>query len=93
MTISGVGVRRHVLCYLQDGELVGETFSRESDGLYRFDHLWLNRRYMLVAQDDPAYGPADYNAVAADYQAPKPYQPGSGVAPAPFPQLAPFKRK
>lgn len=92
VTISGVGVRRRVLCFTQDGELVGETYSRASDGVYRFDLLWLNRRYMVVAQDDPAYGPADYNAVAADYQAPKPYPPGGGVAPAPFPMLAPLKR-
>lgn len=84
VTISGVGVRRRVLCFTQDGELVGETYSRASDGVYRFDLLWLNRRYMLVAQDDPAYGPADYNAVAADYQEPKPYPPGGGVAPSPF---------
>ncbi|MGY3854431.1 MULTISPECIES: LamG domain-containing protein [Aeromonas] len=93
VTISGVGVRRRVLCFTQDGELVGETYSRASDGVYRFDLLWLNRRYMVVAQDDPAYGPADYNAVAADYQVPKPYPPGGGVAPAPFPMLAPLKRK
>jgi hypothetical protein len=93
VTISGMGVRRRVLCFTQDGELVGETYSRAADGVYRFDLLWLNRRYMLVAQDDPAFGPADYNAVAADYQAPKPYQPGEGVAPAPFPMLAPLKRK
>lgn len=93
VTISGVGVRRRVLCFTQDGELVGETYSRASDGVYRFDLLWLNKRYMLVAQDDPAFGPADYNAVAADYQAPKPYPPGGGVAPAPFPMLAPLKRK
>lgn len=93
VTISGVGVRRRVLCFTQDGELVGETYSRAADGVYRFDLLWLNKRYMLVAQDDPAFGPADYNAVAADYQAPKPYPPGGGVAPAPFPMLAPLKRK
>ncbi|HHQ4779551.1 TPA: LamG-like jellyroll fold domain-containing protein [Aeromonas veronii] len=93
VTISGVGVRRRVLCFTQDGELVGETYSRASDGVYRFDLLWLNRRYMVVAQDDPVYGPADYNAVAADYQAPKPYPPGGGVAPAAFPMLAPLKRK
>ncbi|HHP5490687.1 TPA: hypothetical protein ACSCYS_001014 [Aeromonas veronii] len=92
VTINGVGVRRRVLCFTQDGELVGETYSRASDGVYRFDLLWLNKRYMLVAQDDPAFGPADYNAVAADYQAPKPYPPGGGVAPAPFPMLAPLKR-
>ncbi|WP_230581615.1 hypothetical protein [Aeromonas hydrophila] len=92
VTISGVGVRRRVLCFTQDGELVGETYSRASDGVYRFDLLWLNKRYMLVAQDDPAFGPADYNAVAADYQAPKPYPPGGGVATAPFPMLAPLKR-
>ncbi|MGL6361622.1 hypothetical protein ACSZM1_06015 [Aeromonas veronii] len=93
VTINGVGVRRRVLCFTQDGELVGETYSRASDGVYRFDLLWLNKRYMLVAQDDPAFGPADYNAVAADYQAPKPYPPGGGVAAAPFPMLAPLKRK
>ncbi|MFM5016562.1 hypothetical protein [Aeromonas veronii] len=93
VTISGVGVRRRVLCFTQDGELVGETYSRALDGVYRFEQLWLNRRYMLVAQDEPAFGPADYNAVAADYQAPKPYPPGWGVAPAPFPMLAPLKRK
>jgi hypothetical protein len=93
VTISGLGVRRRVLCFTQDGELVGETYSRALDGVYRFDLLWLNKRYMLVAQDDPAFGPADYNAVAADYQAPKPYLPGGGVAPAPFPMIAPLKRK
>ncbi len=93
VTISGMGVRRRVLCFTQDGELVGETYSRAADGVYRFDLLWLNRRYMVVAQDDPAYGPADYNAVAADYQAPKPYPPGGGVAPEPFPMIAPLKRK
>lgn len=79
VTINGEGVRRRVLCFDQAGNLVGETMSRASDGKYRFDLLWLNRRYMLVAQDDPAFGPADYNAVAADYQLPTPYAPGEGV--------------
>ena len=79
VTIDGEGVRRRVLCLDQAGNLIGETFSRASDGKYRFDLLWLNRRYMLVAQDDPAFGPADYNAVAADYQLPTPYAPGEGV--------------
>ncbi|MFM1704758.1 LamG-like jellyroll fold domain-containing protein [Aeromonas salmonicida] len=79
VTIDGEGVRRRVLCLDQAGNLIGETFSRASDGKYRFDLLWLNRRYMLVAQDDPAFGPADYNAVAADYQLPTPYSPGEGV--------------
>lgn len=79
VTINGEGVARRVLCFTQSGELVGETMSRASDGKYRFDLLWLNRRYMLVAQDDPAFGPADYNAVAADFQLPTPYAPGEGV--------------
>lgn len=79
VTINGEGVRRRVLCFDQAGNIVGETYSRESDGKYRFDLLWLNRRYMLVAQDDPAFGPADYNAVAADFQQPTPYAPGEGV--------------
>lgn len=56
VTIDGEGVRRRVLCFTQDGDLVAETTSRASDGKYRFDLLWLNRRYMLVAQDDPAFG-------------------------------------
>ena len=73
------GAERRVLCLDQAGNLIGETYSRASDGKYRFDLLWLNRRYMLVAQDDPAFGPADYNAVAADYQLPTPYAPGEGV--------------
>lgn len=79
VTINGDGVARRVLCFTQSGDLVAETMSRASDGKYRFDSLWLNRRYMLVAQDDPAFGPADYNAVAADYQLPTPYAPGEGV--------------
>ncbi|MGL6613586.1 hypothetical protein ACSZN8_06805 [Aeromonas caviae] len=79
VTINGEGVRRRVLCFEQAGNLIGETYSRASDGKYRFDLLWLNRRYMLVAQDDPAFGPADYNAVAADFQLPTPYAPGEGV--------------
>ncbi|MGL6456431.1 hypothetical protein [Aeromonas caviae] len=79
VTINGEGVRRRVLCFDQAGNIVGETYSRASDGKYRFDLLWLNRRYMLVAQDDPAFGPADYNAVAADFQLPTPYAPGEGV--------------
>lgn len=79
VTINGEGVARRVLCFGQAGNLVGETMSRASDGKYRFDLLWLNRRYMLVAQDDPAFGPADYNAVAADFQLPTPYAPGEGV--------------
>ncbi|MFM5254931.1 hypothetical protein ACEUBK_12560 [Aeromonas hydrophila] len=81
VTINGVGGRRRVLCFTQDGELVGETYSRAEDGVYQFDLLWLNRRYMVVAQDDPAYGPADYNAVAADYQAPSPYPADGSVVP------------
>ncbi|WP_252347650.1 hypothetical protein [Aeromonas hydrophila] len=81
VTINGVGVRRRVLCFTQDGDLVGETYSRAEDGIYQFDLLWLNRRYMVVAQDDPAYGPADYNAVAADYQAPAPYPADGSVVP------------
>lgn len=84
VTINGEGVRRRVLCFTQDGYLVGETYSRASDGVYQFDLLWLNRRYMVVAQDDPAYGPADYNAVAADYQAPTPYPADGSVVPVPF---------
>ncbi|MNJ07577.1 hypothetical protein D3C77_16760 [compost metagenome] len=79
VTIDGEGVRRRVLCLTQSGDLVAETMSRAGDGKYRFDSLWLARRYMLVAQDDPAFGPADYNAVAADYQLPTPYAPGEGV--------------
>ncbi|WP_349917699.1 hypothetical protein [Aeromonas veronii] len=79
VTISGIGVRRRVLCFDQAGNLEGETYSRASDGKYRFDLLWLNRRYMLVAQDEPAFSPADYNAVAADYQLPTAYAPGEGV--------------
>ncbi|MFQ2132434.1 hypothetical protein ACK34S_07970 [Aeromonas hydrophila] len=81
VTINGEGVRRRVLCFTQDGDLVGETYSRAADGVYQFDLLWLNRRYMVVAQDDPAYGPADYNAVAADYQAPTPYPADGSVVP------------
>jgi hypothetical protein len=81
VTINGVGVRRRVLCFTQDGELVGETYSRAEDGVYQFDLLWLTRRYMVVAQDDPAFGPADYNAVAADYQAPAPYPADGSVVP------------
>ncbi|WP_323998512.1 hypothetical protein [Aeromonas dhakensis] len=81
VTINGEGVRRRVLCFTQDGDLVGETYSRASDGVYQFDLLWLNRRYMVVAQDDPAFGPADYNAVAADYQAPVPYPVDGSVVP------------
>ncbi|HHQ4508558.1 TPA: hypothetical protein ACSP3X_003399 [Aeromonas hydrophila] len=81
VTINGVGVRRRVLCFTQDGDLVGETYSRAEDGVYQFDLLWLNRRYMVVAQDDPAFGPADYNAVAADYQAPTPYPADGSVVP------------
>lgn len=79
VTIDGEGVARRVLCFDQAGNLIAETMSRASDGKYRFDLLWLNRRYMLVAQDDPAFGPADYNAVAADFQLPTPYAPGEGV--------------
>lgn len=79
VTISGVGVRRRVLCFEQAGNLVGETYSRAADGKYRFDLLWMNRRYMLIAQDEPAFGAADYNAVAADFQLPTPYAPGEGV--------------
>ncbi|MEG0007972.1 MAG: hypothetical protein RR721_08120 [Aeromonas sp.] len=79
VTVSGIGVRRRVLCFGQAGNLIGETMSRASDGKYRFDLLWLNRRYMLVAQDEQAFGAADYNAVAADYQLPTPYAPGEGV--------------
>lgn len=84
VTINGEGVRRRVLCFTQDGDLVGETYSRAADGVYQFDLLWLSRRYMVVAQDDPAYGPADYNAVAADYQAPTPYPADGSVVPVPF---------
>ncbi|MFZ3404595.1 hypothetical protein LCG94_14935 [Aeromonas salmonicida] len=84
VTINGEGVRRRVLCFTQDGELVGETYSRASDGVYQFDLLWLNKRYMLVAQDEPAYGPADYNAVAADYQAPLPYPADGSVVSAQY---------
>ena len=87
VTINGEGVRRRVLCFSQDGCLVAETYSSAADGVYWFDHLWLNRRYMLVAQDDPAFGPADYNAVAADYQAPLPYPAAAGHAPVPEPLL------
>ena len=79
VTIDGEGVRRRVLCFTQSGDLIAETMSRAGDGKYRFDSLWLNRRYMLVAQDDPAFSPADYKAVAADYQLPTPYAPGEGV--------------
>lgn len=86
VTIDGEGVRRRVLCFTQDGELIGETYSRASDGVYQFDLLWLNKRYMLVAQDDPAFGPADYNAVAADYQAPLPYPADGSVVPVQFRQ-------
>ncbi|MGL5948228.1 MAG: hypothetical protein ACRCYV_04090 [Aeromonas sp.] len=77
VTLGGQGVRRRVLCFTQSGDLVAETYS-DQQGRYRFDLLWLHQRYMVVAQDDPAFGPADYNAVAADFIAPQAYPSGAG---------------
>ncbi|WP_432460791.1 hypothetical protein [Agarivorans sp. QJM3NY_25] len=58
---------RRVICYTQRGDKVAETRS-DANGNYRFDGLRLTWRYMLIAQDKPEYGEAEYNAVAADYQ-------------------------
>ncbi len=75
VTINGIpAADRRVLCYLQSGDLVAETRT-DKNGQYRFDWLYADRRYMLVAQDKPEYGNAEYNAVAADFQLPTPYYP------------------
>ncbi|MCF2909996.1 hypothetical protein L1285_16875 [Pseudoalteromonas sp. DL2-H2.2] len=73
VTINGLAAPdRRVLCYLQYGDLVAETRTDEQ-GNYRFDNLFADHRYMIVAQDKPEFGEAEYNAVAADYQQPTEY--------------------
>lgn len=67
---------RRVLCYYQVGDcLLGETRS-DVNGDYRFDDLLLGKRYMLIAQDDDLDPTTEreYNAVAADFQLPTPYE-------------------
>ncbi|MBQ4838848.1 hypothetical protein [Pseudoalteromonas luteoviolacea] len=63
---------RRVLCYLQSGTLIDETRSNAL-GVYRFDNLELDKKYMIVAQDKPEYGQAEYNATVADFQTPEAY--------------------
>lgn len=66
---------RRVLCFTNAGHLIAETRSG-TDGVYRFDHLDLTKKYLLVAQDvdlDPLTD-REYNAVAADYQLATPYE-------------------
>lgn len=66
---------KRVLCFTNHGQLRDETRS-DVNGIYRFDHLDLNEKYMFVAQHDdgdPNTAP-EYSAVAADWQSPKPYQ-------------------
>ena len=62
-----------VLCFKNNGNLVDKTISDEQ-GIYRFDYLDLNKKYMFVAQyGNDANTPPDYTAVAADWQKPTPY--------------------
>lgn len=66
---------RRVMCFTNHGQLRDETRS-DANGIYRFDHLDLNEKYMFVAQHDdgdPNTAP-EYSAVAADWQSPKPYK-------------------
>ena len=63
-----------VLCFTNDGKLLDETYSNES-GVYRFDHLLMEDKYLFVAQynnGNPKIAP-DYLAAAADWQTPTPY--------------------
>jgi len=63
-----------ILCFTNNGQLLDETYSNES-GVYRFDHLLMDNKYLFVAQynnGNPQIAP-DYLAAAADWQTPTPY--------------------
>ncbi|WP_435234474.1 hypothetical protein ACR30L_11915 [Psychromonas sp. PT13] len=63
-----------VLCFTNGGQLLDETYSNES-GVYRFDHLLMDNKYLFVAQynnGNKQVAP-EYLAAAADWQTPTPY--------------------
>jgi len=69
VTISGIPTaNRRVLCFTNDGQLRDETRS-DAQGVYRFDHLQMNEKYMFVAQyDNATETPPEYLATASDWQ-------------------------
>jgi len=70
VTVNGEGAAgRRVVLLGPDMAAQGTTFS-DAQGNYRFDHLLLTRRYLVLAQDTFAF---DYAPVAADLLTPTPY--------------------
>ena len=64
---------KRVFCFTNNGQLRDETVS-DVNGIYRFDHLDLNEKYMFVAQEsNDRTTPPEYNAVASDWQTPTKY--------------------
>lgn len=67
-------INKRVFCFTNKGQLLDESIS-DANGVYRFDHLLLENKYMFVAQhSDLLFTPPDYAAVAADWQTPTPYK-------------------
>ena len=64
---------KRVFCFTNNGQLRDETVS-DVNGIYRFDHLDMNEKYMFVAQEsNDRKTPPEYNAVASDWQTPTKY--------------------
>ena len=64
---------KRVFCFNNHGQLMAETISDKS-GVYRFDYLLMDTKYMFVAQHSYAPdAPPEYNAVASDWQTPTKY--------------------
>lgn len=68
VSVAGAPAARLVRCYdSATGVFLAETWSSASDGVYRFDHLSLNRRFLVVAHDHLE----QYNAAVADLLIPE----------------------
>ena len=64
---------KRVFCLNNHGQLMAETIS-DKNGVYRFDYLLMDTKYMFVAQHSYAPdAPPEYNAVASDWQTPTKY--------------------
>jgi len=74
VTVSGVPTaNRLVICFTNAGQKIAETLS-DNQGVYRFDHLQMNEKYMFVAQHSNTKDtPPEYLATASDWQTPTAY--------------------
>lgn len=74
VTLDGAPVRRRVRLYdLRSGEIIGETWSNATTGLYRFDNVDEEREYQSIALDHEKQSTPIAHEVKIEPKIPEPY--------------------